>query len=154
MQNSCIKVTYFAVFLAMNIPCIPHDSTRYECECRRCELEVFPFRPKIFPCKCRVCLKEVDQDVLNSFFKNKKVEDKYLEKRVDPYGTVQRQSFDIYGVEAVGTHFLQDALEEFKKTEKAVPFLQKYFGTAKVIKKFRKKYHRLPPCFKERMKTV
>jgi hypothetical protein len=154
MQNSFAKGTYFAVLIIMSIPCIPHHYTRFECECRRCELEVFPFRPKIFPCTCKVCLKEVDPDVLNSFFNNEKVQKKYLEERKDIYGVKQRDSFDVYGVEAVATHYLQDALDEFKKSGKTIPFLREYFGTAKVIKEFREKYHRLPPCFKERMKTV
>jgi hypothetical protein len=154
MQNSFIKGILFAIVLMMSIPCIPHYYTRFECECRRCELEVFPFRPKIFPCNCKVCLKEVDPEVLNSFFDDERVQKKYLQKTVDQYGDEKRESFDIYGVDAVATHFLKDALEEFKKSGNDDAFIKKYCGTSKIIKKFRKKYHRIPPCFRERMKTV
>jgi hypothetical protein len=150
------------------------------CSCKKCDEEEFPCVAKKFPCKCNICQKLPDSKVIPEalpIFKRLDLDPSAILFNI--FLKPDRAKFnekilrrEICGASAIGTHFAQERFSEthleklgidknlglefepwgllpnFKGNLKA---WKEHKEVAKAVDKFKKKYHRYPPCFRERM---
>lgn len=149
------------------------------CECDSCMKEKFPCEHEKFPCSCNICKRIPDSEAIPKTLPIFRRLDlwtghKYqTEHRYYPetakFNTILRS--EIIGGSAIATHYATDRFSvkylkelgidnDLKSEFDSSGLLQNFDGNleaweqhkkiTKAVDNFRKKYHRFPPCFRER----
>lgn len=155
-------------------------SIKKPCECDSCVKKKFPCEHNKFPCNCKICKRIPDSEAIPKtlpIFRRLDLWVGYKYQTIHHYypETAQFSSIlrsEIIGSSAIATHYAQDrfsdnylknsGIDKNQKTEfNSSGLLPNFDGNlkaweqhktiSKAVNKFRKKYHRFPPCFRERM---
>ena len=150
------------------------------CECDSCIKLKFPCEHKKFPCNCNICKRVPDSEAipktlpifrrLDLWVGYKYQTNHFYYPETAKFSNSLRS--EIIGGSAIATHYAQDrfsdshlknlGVDKNLKTEfDSSGLLPNFNGNlkaweqhktiTKAVNKFRKKYHRFPPCFRERM---
>jgi hypothetical protein len=140
------------------------------CVCKSCEKEKFPCEHFKLLCNCKLCKKIPDIEAipreLNIFQRVVVSQGNQISPLYRSLGGGFKVDFEpkylrkgIYGACALATHFAQERFsEEYlknlnspNKLEKNLHSWNQHKEITKSVHEFQKKYHRFPPCFRERM---